>query len=70
MEHISIVLRRGSDPESKEQRTLVLAEGLRADRSLEFRITVELPAQLEKGGWSLFARSGKFSTVAHLLVVR
>jgi hypothetical protein len=70
MEHISIVLRRGSDPESTEQRTWVLAEGLRSDRSFEFRVTVELPAHLKKGGWSLFARSDGFTTGPYLVVVR
>jgi hypothetical protein len=70
LEDISIVLRRGSDPGSKEPQTLILAEGVRADRSLEFRITVELPEDLDEGGWSLFARSGGFSTGAYLLIVR
>jgi hypothetical protein len=70
MKHISIVLRRGSDPESAVQQTLILAEGLRSDRSFEFRVSVELPAHLRKGGWSLFARSDGFTTGPYLLMVR
>jgi hypothetical protein len=40
----------------------VLARGIEADRSLEFRVTVELPRDLPRGRYRLAASSGQFTT--------